>query len=63
MAYIITAPTTPGSRPSTIGTASTLRDARRIAVAVSRDRRDLAGQDVRIEYRDGRLAEYAGVGR
>ncbi len=55
----ITAPKTPGSQPSIIGEFTNLRDARRAAKAFRVDRRDLTGQDVRIE-RDGKLVEYAG---
>ncbi len=61
--YIVTAPKTPGATPSTVGSATNLRDARRIATTFSRGRHDLAGQDVRIELTDGKLVEYAGVGR
>ena len=56
--YLVTAPSTPGATP-TSQSVHTLRDARRIA-RTFRDRRDLRGQDVRIERADGRLVEYAG---
>jgi hypothetical protein len=59
--YAVTAPKTPGATPSS-QPAATLADARRIA-RTFRDRRDLAGQDVRIEHSDGRLVEYAGPAR
>jgi hypothetical protein len=59
--YLVTAPQTPGARPSS-QPAATLARARRIAKTF-RDRRDLNGQDVRIEREDGRLVEYAGPAR
>lgn len=61
MTYIVTAPKTPGATPT--GTAaSNLAAARKIA-RQHRHRRDLAGQDVRIEREDGSLVEYAGPAR
>lgn len=60
--YIVTAPATPGATPSVVSTHATLTAARKSAVGFSRGRRDLRGQDVRIERPDGALVEYAGVG-
>lgn len=62
MTYTITAPKTPGSTPTAIATAATLREARKLAREHSRGRRDLRGQDVRIERENGQLVEYAGLG-
>lgn len=59
--YNVSAPKTPGASPSNLP-ASTLREARSIAKTF-RDRRDLCGQDVRIERPDGTLVEYAGPSR
>lgn len=59
--YIVTAPKTPGATP-TGQTANTLADARKIAKSFQ-DRRDLKGQDVRIERDNGQLVEYAGPAR
>lgn len=59
--YVVTAPKTPGATPSG-QPAATLAEARKIA-ATYLDRRDLRGQDVRIERPDGRLVEYAGPAR
>ena len=56
--YAVTAPTTPGADPSRTP-AATLAEARMIARQY-RHRRDLRGQDVRIERADGQLVEYAG---
>ena len=61
--YTVTAPVTPGATPSTVGTARTLRDARVIAKRAAAGRRDLTGQDVRIDTADGMLVEYAGPAR
>lgn len=58
MQYTVTAPKTPGSQPSVVGTARRIADARKLAKPYQ-SRRDLTHQDVRIE-RDGKLAEYAG---
>ena len=58
--YQVTAPATPGATP-TSQLAATLAQARQIA-RTFRDRRDLRGQDVRIERLYGRLVEYAGSG-
>jgi hypothetical protein len=60
--YVITAPAVPGAAPTRVGTAETLADARKRAREFSRRRRDLRGQDVRIERPDGQLVEYAGIG-
>lgn len=59
--YRVTAPATPGATPSS-ELAYTLTEARRLA-AKFRYRRDLTGQDVRIERLDGQLVEYAGPAR
>ncbi len=58
--YHVSAPKNPGAVPSVIASSTTLRDARREAKAFTRGRRDLRGQDVRIERADGSLVEYAG---
>lgn len=58
--YHVTAPKTPGATPSKIAAANALRDARREAKSFRAGRRDLRGQDVRIELADGSLVEYAG---
>lgn len=63
MTYEITAPKTPGATPSVVATATTLSAARKSARYFSRDRRDLSGQDVRINRPDGSLVEYAGPTR
>ena len=55
--YTITAPATPGAHPTTIGTAQTLRDARRIAKTAAMP--SLTYQDVRIDS-GTQLVEYAG---
>ena len=55
--YTITAPRTPGQQPTTIGTASTLRDARKIAKAAAMP--SLTYQDVRIDC-GSVLVEFAG---
>jgi hypothetical protein len=60
--YHVSYPSTPGAAPAVHATASTIREARRIARDASRGRSDLRGQDVRIERPDGVLVEYAGVG-
>ncbi len=57
--YRISAPSTPGSRPTIQGAHGNLRDARRSACLFN-DRNDLTYQDVRIERADGHLVEYAG---
>lgn len=59
--YQVTAPKTPGATPSS-QPAATLAEARKIAKAFA-GRRDLTGQDVRIERADGQLVEYAGPSR
>jgi hypothetical protein len=59
--YFVAVPESPGSVATRLP-ASTLADARRIARRY-RERRDLKGQDVRIERADGRLLEYAGPAR
>jgi len=56
--YVVRYPATPGATPSG-QPAATLTEARKIAKS-TRSRRDLVGQDVRIELVDGRLVEYAG---
>ena len=53
---------TPGAAPTVVASAATLRDARREAARYA-DRRDLCGQDVRIQRPDGSLVEYAGPAR
>lgn len=63
MTYTITMPKTPGAQPVAVATATKLADARKQAKSLSRDRRDLKGQDVRIERTDGSLVEYAGPAR
>lgn len=60
--YVITAPSTPGAQPTVQGEFATLRTARAAAQKLS-GRRDLKGQDVRIERPDGQLVEYAGPAR
>ena len=59
--YTVSAPKTPGASPSA-HPAKTLAEARKIAKTFA-DRRDLKGQDVRIEKADGSLVEYAGPAR
>lgn len=59
--YIVSAPKTPGATPSETP-AATLAEARKIAKTYS-GRRDLKGQDVRINKADGSLVEYAGPAR
>lgn len=61
--YIVTYPATPGATPSTQSTHTNLRDARTAANRGASHRRDLNGQDVRIERPNGRLVEYAGPPR
>lgn len=63
MTYTITMPRTPGAQASAVATATKLADARKQAKSLSSDRRDLRGQDVRIERADGSLVEYAGPAR
>jgi len=58
--YTVEAPRTAGARPVIVGTAATIREARRIAMAAAFP--GLTYQDVRID-RDGKLAEYAGPAR
>lgn len=58
--YTVEAPRTAGARPVIVGTASTIREARKIAKAAAFA--GLTYQDVRID-RDGKLAEYAGPAR
>jgi hypothetical protein len=60
--YQVTAPVTPGSKPTGVGFADTLRGARALSKPF-KSRRDLRGQDVRIERADGQLVEYAGPAR
>lgn len=60
--YTVLAPETPGASPSVIGTASTIREARRLAKPYT-SRLDLRWQDVRINDTDGMLVEYAGPSR
>lgn len=57
----VIAPATPGARPSVIGTARTIREARKLAKPYQ-SRKDLTYQDVRI-VRGGKLAEYCGPAR
>ncbi len=59
--YNVSAPQTPGAAPSD-HPAATLAEARKIAKTFV-GRRDLTGQDVRIETGDGQLVEYAGPAR
>lgn len=61
--YVISMPATPGATPREVARPQTLREARVIARKLSHDRRDLVGQDVRIERHDGSLVEYAGPAR
>lgn len=63
VSYVLTAPTTPGAQPSHQGSYSNLRLARAAAKKRFAGRRDLVGQDVRIERADGQLVEYAGPAR
>lgn len=59
----IYAPATPGAAMTLVGTTDTVAHARVIA-ALMDDRRDLVGQDVRIEWTDsGQLIEYGGPNR
>jgi hypothetical protein len=60
--YQISAPRTPGAEPTMLSTHARIDDARRAARELEH-RRDLTRQDVRIEYADGRLVEYAGPSR
>ena len=60
--YQIRTRTTPGATPTVVAETKTLAGARKIA-RTYRDRRDLTGQDVRIERADGSLVEYAGPTR
>ena len=57
----VIAPATPGARPSVIGTARNIREARKLAKPYQA-RKDLTYQDVRI-VRGGKLAEYCGPAR
>lgn len=59
--YTIETRPTPGSTPTTVATAKTLREARRIASQYD-SRRDLTYQDVAIR-RGGKIVEYAGPAR
>lgn len=61
--YQVSMPTHPGARSVTLGPYSTLAEARRVAKTRSSGRRDLVGQDVRIERTDGQLVEYTGPAR
>jgi hypothetical protein len=60
--YVVTAPATPGAKPSAVSTHTTISAARKSARDFSRGRRDLRGCDVRIERESGTLVEYAGLG-
>ena len=59
--YFVSAPKTPGATPTRLAAAS-LPEARKIAKTFA-GRRDLKGQDVRIERDTGALVEYAGPPR
>lgn len=59
--YTIETRPTPGSTTTTVGTAKTIREARRIARQYD-SRRDLTYQDVAIR-RGGKIVEYAGPSR
>ena len=57
----VIAPATPGARPSVIGTARNIREARKLAKPYQ-SRKDLTYQDVRIA-KGGRHVEYCGPAR
>ena len=57
----VIAPATPGARPSVIGTARTIREARKLAKPYQ-TRKDLTYPDVRIA-KGGRHVEYCGPAR
>lgn len=61
--YDIRMPKTPGATPSVVYSTTTLRDARLRCKALRESRRDLKGQDIRIETTEGQLVEYAGPAR
>lgn len=60
--YVVTAPKSPGAQPSAVAECATIAEARRAARPFA-SRKDLSGQDVRIERPDGMLVEYAGPSR
>jgi hypothetical protein len=59
--YQVIAPATPGARPTVIGEARKIADARRLAKPYEA-RKDLTYQDVRIA-KAGRHVEYCGPAR
>jgi hypothetical protein len=62
--YVITAPETPGARPTSEKVRGPLTRVRALAEELYGRRRDLRHQDVRIESPvTGDLVEYAGPGR
>lgn len=62
--YTVRAPETPGAAPTYVcNWKDTLGEAQRFAARFSRGRRDLCGQDVRIEDSAGNRVQYAGPAR